>query len=349
MKKIVIPLLEWYQENKRDLPWRMEKDPYYVWISEVMLQQTRIETVIPYFKRFIGELPTVHDLAIVDDDKLLKYWEGLGYYNREKKKKKAAIKIVSQYNGEFPQTFEDICSLPGIGEYTASAIASICFSLKEVTIDGNVLRVYERLTNSYDNIDEMAIRKKVRLELMNIIPSNPGDFNQALMELGEVICLPLGIPKCDICPLNNFCKAREEHTFLNIPVRSPKKIKKNQKMTVLLLICNSKVAIHKRDDRGVLKNLWEFPNISGMYHEEEILQYLVDCSFDIDSITSSVSYNHIFTHLKWQMSSYIIHVKDEISDYVWVDMDALLHIYALPSAFHPFVKEVEKELEICNG
>ena len=183
MKKIVIPLLEWYQENKRDLPWRMEKDPYYVWISEVMLQQTRIETVIPYFKRFIGELPTVHDLAIVDDDKLLKYWEGLGYYNRARNLKKAAIKIVSQYNGEFPQTFEDICSLPGIGEYTAGAIASIAYDEPVPAVDGNVLRVVSRVVASKKDVLEAKTKKEFTEKLQKIMPKQAGDFNEGLMEL----------------------------------------------------------------------------------------------------------------------------------------------------------------------
>lgn len=345
MKEIVRPLLKWYQKNKRKLPWREDLNPYHVWISEVMLQQTRIEAVIPYYDRFIKQLPTIYDLAKVDDDKLLKLWEGLGYYNRARNLKKAAMEVVLKYNGNFPNSFEKILALPGIGEYTASAISSICFSLPEVTIDGNVLRVYERLMNGYDNIDEISVRKKIRLELMEIIPpTKSGEFNQSLMELGEIVCLPNGIPKCNICPLSRFCKAREKHTFLHIPVRNPKKEKKIQKFTVLLLICGDKIAIHKRGDKGVLKNLWEFPNVSGFYSEEDILQYLIDCSFEVNSIICSISYNHIFTHLKWQMQSYLVRVANMQSDYSWVNMSELLNTYALPSAFQPFVKEIEKEV-----
>lgn len=344
MKKIVDPLLNWYKETRRPLPWRKDIDPYHVWISEVMLQQTRIEAVIPYYERFIRELPTISDLAQVEDDKLMKLWEGLGYYNRARNLKKAAIEIVEKFNAKFPDNFEDIISLPGIGEYTASAIASICFSLKEVTIDGNVLRVYSRLENSKENIDEVKVRKRIRENLMKIVPKESGMFNEALMSLGEVICLPNGIPKCNLCPLKEFCKAREKHTFMALPVRKEKKERKSQKYVVLLLICGNKVALHKRDDAGLLKNLWEFPNLLGTYTKEEIKQYLLDCSMTVTSIKRSISYTHIFTHLKWQMESFIVRMEEESKDYIWLDLDAIIKEYALPSAFQPFLEAVRKEV-----
>ena len=186
MEQMNLYLLNWYQQNKRDLPWRKDQNPYHVWISEIMLQQTRIEAVIGYYDRFIKRLPSIQDLAQINDDELLKLWEGLGYYTRARNLKKAAIMIMEEYDGIFPNTFEQTMSLPGIGEYTASAIGSICFSLKEVTIDGNVLRVYMRLQNCYDNVDDLKIRRKVRNELQKIMPEEAGDFNQALMELGEL-------------------------------------------------------------------------------------------------------------------------------------------------------------------
>lgn len=345
MKRIVDPLLNWYQKTRRVLPWRLNKNPYHIWISEVMLQQTRIEAVIPYYERFMSELPTISALARVEDDKLMKLWEGLGYYNRARNLKKAAIEIEEKFNGRFPDKFEDIISLPGIGEYTASAIASICFSLKEVTIDGNVLRVYSRLKNSKENIDEVKVRKSVRESLMKIVPKESGMFNEALMELGEVICIPNGIPKCNLCPLKDFCKAKEKHTFMNIPVRKEKREKKNQKYVVLLLLCGNKVALHKRKDSGLLKNLWEFPNLLGTYTKEEVKQYLLDCSMTVTSIKLSGSYTHIFTHLKWQMESFIIKVEEESKDYLWLDLDTIIKKYALPSAFQPFLEIVINEVK----
>jgi len=348
MEKIVEPLLKWYQENKRDLPWRKDTDPYHVWISEVMLQQTRIESVIPYYYRFMMELPTVFDLSQVEDDRLLKLWEGLGYYNRARNLKRAAIEVVQKFKGEFPQDLTDIMSLSGIGEYTASAISSICFSKPEVTIDGNVLRVYMRLMNCYDNIDELKVRKQVRDQLMKIIPKESGDFNQGLMELGEVICLPNGMPKCDLCPLQSLCQARENHSFLSLPVRREKSIRKSQKFTVLLLLCDGKVAIHKREKEGLLYRLWEFPNISGIFTKEEVLQYLTDCSIPVSFITPSISHNHVFTHLTWQMNSFIIQVEEKCADYLWVDLSSITHDYALPGAFQPFLNvllENEKKRE----
>lgn len=346
MKEIVKPLLKWYQKNKRTLPWREETDFYHVWISEVMLQQTRIEAVIPYYKRFIHELPTVFDLAKVDDDRLLKLWEGLGYYNRARNLKKAAIIIVEKYQGLFPKDMAQALLLPGIGEYTASAILSICFSKKEVTVDGNVLRVYMRLANCYDNIDNGSVKKRIRSSLTEIIPIKSGDFNQAFMELGEVICLPNGIPKCDICPLRNQCKSRAAHSFLEIPVRKQKVLKKNQKYTVLLLVYNKKVALHKRGDVGPLKNLWEFPNLANKYSKEEVLQYLSDCSMKVEKIEKGVSHTHIFTHLKWEMESFIVTVTEENTLYVWENLENIIKNYALPSAFQPFLNDLSKNRRI---
>ena len=265
-------LLNWYQKNKRDLPWRKDQNPYHVWISEIMLQQTRIEAVIGYYDRFIKRLPSIQDLAQINDDELLKLWEGLGYYTRARNLKKAAIMIMEEYDGIFPNTFEQIMSLPGIGEYTASAIGSICFSLKEVTIDGNVLRVYMRLQNCYDNVDDLKIRRKVRNELQKIMPEEAGDFNQALMELGETICLPNGIPKCSECPLKNFCKSYQNDTYLELPIKNKKKDKKEEKYTILLFYYKSQFVLEKRKESGLLQNLWQFPNIQGHLTKKQIFK-----------------------------------------------------------------------------
>ena len=217
MQNKLTSLSTWYQENKRSLPWRVDKNPYHVWISEIMLQQTRIEAVIPYYQHFINNLPTIHDLACIEEDKLLKLWEGLGYYSRAKNLKKAAQIIESEYQGIFPKNYEEILKLPGIGEYTASAITSICFNQKEVTIDGNVLRVYTRFFNDNSNIDDVKVKKEIRKHLMNLIPNDAGNFNQGMMELGETICLPKGLPKCQECPLNQACLAYKKKTYQTLP------------------------------------------------------------------------------------------------------------------------------------
>lgn len=344
MEQAVSTLITWYRENKRSLPWRIEPSPYHVWISEIMLQQTRIEAVISYYFRFIEQLPTVFDLARVDEDKLLKLWEGLGYYNRARNLKKAAQIIVEQYHGEFPSTYSAILALPGIGEYTASAIVSICFSEPQVTIDGNVLRVYMRVYDCYENIDLLATRKRVRQHLMTMIPKQAGEFNQALMELGEVICIPRGVPKCHICPLHDVCLGRKRHTFLSLPVRSPKKEKQVENYTVLLIKNRDKYAICQRDDTGLLANMWQFPMLPDDYSQEEVRGYLNDCGYAVSSLRMAISYTHIFTHKKWKMTSYKVEIDSDTTVFeqgkekcCWASLEELISKYAIPSAFLPFL------------
>ena len=259
MQNKLTNLSNWYQENKRSLPWRVDKNPYHVWISEIMLQQTRIEAVIPYYQRFINTLPTIHDLACIKEDKLLKLWEGLGYYSRAKNLKKAAQIIESEYQGIFPKNYEEILKLPGIGEYTASAIASICFNQKEVTIDGNVLRVYTRFFNDNSNIDDVKVKKEIRKHLMNLIPNDAGNFNQGMMELGETICLPKGLPKCQECPLNQACLAYKKNTYQTLPQKKKKIQKKEEEYTILIYQYQNKYALYQRKEESLLQNLWSFP------------------------------------------------------------------------------------------
>ena len=334
-------LLNWYQKNKRDLPWRKDQNPYHVWISEIMLQQTRIEAVIGYYDRFIKRLPSIQDLAQINDDELLKLWEGLGYYTRARNLKKAAIMIMEEYDGIFPNTFEQIMSLPGIGEYTASAIGSICFSLKEVTIDGNVLRVYMRLQNCYDNVDDLKIRKKVRNELQKIMPEEAGDFNQALMELGETICLPNGIPKCSECPLKNFCKSYQNDTYLELPIKNKKKDKKEEKYTILLFYYKSQFVLEKRKESGLLQNLWQFPNIQGHLTKKQLENYLKENKIKFLKVKKSVSYTHIFTHKRWNMISYMVELDKNDYNMNWNDLKTLKE-KAIPTAFMPFLKELKE-------
>ena len=341
MEQMNLYLLNWYQQNKRDLPWRKDQNPYHVWISEIMLQQTRIEAVIGYYDRFIKRLPSIQDLAQINDDELLKLWEGLGYYTRARNLKKAAIMIMEEYDGIFPNTFEQIMSLPGIGEYTASAIGSICFSLKEVTIDGNVLRVYMRLQNCYDNVDDLKIRRKVRNELQKIMPEEAGDFNQALMELGETICLPNGIPKCSECPLKNFCKSYQNDTYLELPIKNKKKDKKEEKYTILLFYYKSQFVLEKRKESGVLQNLWQFPNIQGHLTKKQLENYLKENKIKFLKVKKSVSYTHIFTHKRWNMISYMVELDKNDYNMNWNDLKTLKE-KAIPTAFMPFLKELKE-------
>lgn len=220
LKQIVAPLLNWYHTNKRDLPWRKNTDPYGVWISEIMLQQTRVETVIPYYEHFMEHYPTISSLAASKDEELLKLWEGLGYYSRAKNLKKASQIICNQYHGYFPKQYDDILALPGIGAYTAGAIASISFEQAKAAVDGNVLRVITRLTENGHDITDIAFRRQITAELEKIYPTRQrGDFTQSLMELGAVVCIPNGLPKCSQCPLHVLCGACQNGTQLQYPIK----------------------------------------------------------------------------------------------------------------------------------
>mgnify|MGYP002868505958 CR=1 FL=1 len=247
MKDCVELILKWYLENKRDLPWRRNKDPYHVWISEIMLQQTRIEAVIDYYHRFMEKIPTIQALSETPEDELLKLWEGLGYYSRARNLKKAAIKIMEEFEGVFPNNYKDILSLPGIGEYTAGAISSICFSLPEVAIDGNVMRVYCRVMDLDLDVSDLKVKKEIGEEIKKILPKNSGDFNQGIMELGEVLCIPGGISKCSECPLKYRCLAHLNKRESLIPRKILKKEKMNEEYTLFLMECNHKYALRKRD------------------------------------------------------------------------------------------------------
>ena len=234
--------------------------------------------------------------------------------------------------------------LPGIGEYTASAIASICFSEPQVTIDGNVLRVYTRVYNCYENIDRLTTRRQIREHLMTVIPAQAGEFNQALMELGEVVCIPHGVPRCHLCPLHDVCLSRKNRTFLSLPIRNPKKEKQVENYTVLLLKYHDKYAICQRGETGLLANMWQFPMLPGDYSLDEVEQYLNDCGCELSTLHSAISYIHVFTHKKWKMSSYSIGVNfcptdliQDVGKYNWVSLEELISKYAMPSAFLPFL------------
>ena len=261
LEKIVKPIVKWYQEQEKILPWKQDKEPYHIWISEIMLQQTRIEAVKKYYTRFMEELPTIQHLAKVSDEKLLKLWEGLGYYNRAKNLKKAAIQIEENYKGQMPTSYAELLNLSGIGEYTAGAIASISYQEKVPAVDGNVLRVVSRVLASKDDVLSPETKKRITKKLLEIMPDESGDFNEGLMELGEKICLPNTIPLCEKCPIQQFCIANKENLTNEIPVRIKKQKRKVEKRTVFIVKYKDEIAIRKREKTGILANLYEFPNV----------------------------------------------------------------------------------------
>lgn len=261
LEQIVKPIVKWYQEQEKILPWKQDKEPYHIWISEIMLQQTRIEAVKKYYTRFMKELPTIQHLAKVSDEKLLKLWEGLGYYNRAKNLKKAAIQIEEKYKGQMPTSYAELLNLSGIGEYTAGAIASISYQEKVPAVDGNVLRVVSRVLASKDDVLSLETKKGITKKLLGIMPDESGDFNEGLMELGEKICLPNTIPLCEKCPIQQFCIANKEKLTNEIPVRIKKQKRKVEKRTVFIVKYKDEIAIRKREKTGILANLYEFPNV----------------------------------------------------------------------------------------
>ncbi len=264
------PLLAWYRQNARVLPWREEPDPYRVWISEIMLQQTRVEAVKPYFARFMEELPDVEALAEVSDDRLLKLWEGLGYYSRARNLKKAARIIVERYGGRLPDTMEELLGLPGIGSYTAGAIASIAYGKPEPAVDGNVLRVLSRLLASRDDIANPAVKRRFEEELRLVIPAeNCGAFNQGLIEIGAVVCVPNGEPRCGECPMRSVCLAARNGLTGEIPYKAPKRPRRIEERTVLLIRSGDLVVIRKRPEKGLLASMYEFPGLEGKRSPEE--------------------------------------------------------------------------------
>ena len=339
LQQMIQPLLEWYNTHKRNLPWRKNKNPYAIWISEIMLQQTRIETVKSYYARFMQELPTIHDLANIEEEKLLKLWEGLGYYNRAKNLQKAAKLIEEKYEGKMPNTYQELITLPGIGEYTAGAIASISFNEKVPAVDGNVLRVISRVLGKKQDILLLETKKEVTKLLTKYMPNQAGNFNEALMELGELICIPNGEPNCLKCPLQQFCIAYQNNLTNEIPVRVKKVKRKIEQKTVLLLMDSfEKIAIQKRMKKGVLSGMYELPNIEGKLSAREVIQFVQKEKCCIQKIRFLGEFKHIFTHLEWQMYGYQIDIEKCNLPYLWVSKKELEEKYALPTAFKQFLK-----------
>ena len=334
LSPIVEPLLNWFDQNKRELPWRRDKEPYHVWISEIMLQQTRIEAVMGYYARFLEALPDVESLSKVDDDALMKLWEGLGYYSRARNLKKAAVVITEEYGGEFPQAFIELKKLPGIGEYTAGAIASICFDEKVPAVDGNVLRVIARVQGSRDNVLLPQTKKSVTEQLRKIMPQRAGAFNEALMELGELVCLPNGAPLCESCPLQEHCTAYKKGLTEQIPVRVKKmKRRRADKSVFMITAPDGRIAIEKRPDTGLLSGMYQLPNVEGFHTDDELQEILQEWkSVPIDIVFTKEA-KHVFTHIDWYMKAYHVTVEKHHDRFIWVTEDELKNSYPLPTAF----------------
>ena len=340
LEQIVAPLLVWYADHKRPLPWRDDPSPYHVWISEIMLQQTRIEAVIPYYKRFLRELPDIASLSVVDDDKLMKLWEGLGYYSRARNLKKAAAQIMEQHGGNLPESAEELRKLSGIGDYTAGAISSISFGKPEPAVDGNVLRVVMRYLGKTDDISLQSTKKETAASLREIYPEgeDASNLTQAIMELGESVCIPNGEPKCNLCPLAMQCKAKTEELTDTIPVKSPKKPRKQEKKTVFLLSCRGRYAVCKRPSAGLLAKLWEFPNTQAHLTEQEAFSYLQSLGLSPVGVTPCGDAVHIFTHIEWHMKGYAVECMTPTDGFVWQSAEEILKNYAIPTAFRAYTE-----------
>lgn len=334
-------LLPWYHENKRDLPWRQDKEPYHIWVSEIMLQQTRVEAVRGYYIRFLQALPTVKALAECDDDALHKLWEGLGYYSRVRNLKKAAQVIMERHGGVFPQTYEEILALPGIGEYTAGAICSIAYDLPTPAVDGNVLRVISRLTADDTPIDLPAYKAAVRQSLAQNYPKAAGDFTQALMELGATVCGPNREPECEICPCRSICKAFQHGTAVKYPVKLPKKAKRMEEKTVFILSCDGAYALEKRPNKGLLAGLWQFPNTDKKLEVSEAVAWAESKGLAPREVLRQVERQHIFTHIRWGMRGIYMEVAEPKGDFIWLNADEIRSNAALPTAFRQFWEEIE--------
>ncbi len=354
LEPIVEPLLSWYRRGHRDLPWRQNPHPYRVWVSEIMLQQTRVEAVKPYYERFLHALPTVQALADCPEEQLLKLWEGLGYYSRVRNLQKAAQQIVSLHGGLLPADYHQLKQLPGIGDYTAGAIASIAFDLPVPAVDGNVLRVLTRVTGCSDDISLPKTKEIFRQLLLEVEPQpGAGNFNQSLMELGATVCLPNGAPQCLLCPLAQLCFAHQQGQETDFPVKAPKKARRCEERTLLLFELEQDgerfTLLHRRPSKGVLAGMWEFPALEETATEQTVRQAAEELAstfgFSVQSVLPAKPSKHIFTHIEWRMTAWRISAKADLplslpEDFTLVRLRELNSdsgsSLALPSAFQAY-------------
>ncbi len=376
LEQLVSPLLQWFLNHARVLPWREEPTPYRVWVSEIMLQQTRVEAVKPYFERFTTALPDADALSACPEDELLKLWEGLGYYNRVRNMQKAAVEVVENYGGQLPADYEKLLKLKGIGHYTAGAIASIAYGIPVPAVDGNVLRVLTRVSADDTDIMKQSFRNQMETLLeklmhgtsdrneknvfswmedaddlrMQVYHQNlAGAFNQALMELGATVCVPNGAPLCEECPWKDLCEAKKQGLIGQIPVKSKAKPRKIEEKTVLILRDDDKVAIRKRPQKGLLAGLYELPNVEGSMEQEEVVSLVKQMGYAPIRIQPLGEAKHIFSHIEWHMTGYVIRVEEpemrqqvqsgsQKDDLLFVNAEDAKEKYAIPSAFAAYAK-----------
>lgn len=349
LRRLVEPAVTWYDSHQRKLPWREDRDPYHIWVSEIMLQQTRVEAVIPYYRRFMEQLPDIAALASCQEDPLLKLWEGLGYYNRVRNMQKAAQMIQEQYEGKMPSSYEQILTLPGIGPYTAGAIASIAFDERVPAVDGNVLRILSRVTEDDSDIAKDATKKMVTEVLRTVMPREAGLFNQALMEIGALVCIPNGQPKCSECPWQSLCRGYANGSYDRLPVKTKAKARRIEKKTVLVIRDGEKVLLRKRPPKGLLAGLYEFPNLEGHLTQEEAVRFAKYQNLMPLQVQCLPEAKHIFSHIEWQMTGYMIRVADVDSfavsesasregGYLLVPLEQTRREYAVPAAFDAYAK-----------
>ncbi|MDE7261898.1 MAG: A/G-specific adenine glycosylase [Oscillospiraceae bacterium] len=342
---IVRPLLAWYDENKRDLPWRGTTDPYKVWVSEIMLQQTRVAAALPYYRAWMEELPTVEALAAVPEARLMKLWQGLGYYSRARNLKKAAQVIVNELDSRFPDNYTDLLDLPGVGTYTAGAVASIAFRQRVPAVDGNVLRVAARVADIREDILEPRVRDGFHALVASAVPADrPGEFNQALMDLGATVCLATTAPLCGCCPLKDLCEANCLEIQDQLPVRKKKAPRRVEELTVFLLLRDGRIALRKRPRRGLLAGLWEFPNVLGKLDESAAAQQLSEWGLAPMDWQKKIEAKHIFTHVEWHMTGYLLSADGADGGFIWADREEL-EALAVPSAFARYLEEARLALE----
>lgn len=347
------PLLKWYDTSRRVLPWREEPTPYRVWVSEIMLQQTRVEAVKPYFERFMKALPDIEALAGAEEEDLLKLWEGLGYYNRVRNLQKAAIQIMEEYHGRMPEEYEELLKLKGIGSYTAGAITSIAYGHAYPAVDGNVLRVLSRIRKDARPISDAKIKAAVEQELLQIIPTDrPGDFNQAMMEIGACICIPNGTPHCGECPLQHVCAAHGEGVETEYPKKASAKPRTVEEKTILVIRDENRVALRKREAKGLLAGMYEFPSLAGFRTGEEVCEFLAENGMKTIRILPLQEAEHIFSHKEWHMKGYMVRVDElekatpgqDISDWLYIMPRETRQKYPIPKAFAAYTKYLGMKL-----
>ena len=347
MEHIAPALLQWFGQNRRTLPFREDPTPYHVWVSEIMLQQTRVAAALPYYERFIRELPDIPALAACDPQRLDKLWEGLGYYRRVHSLQKAAQVVCQQYGGQLPADYDALLALPGVGPYTAGAIASIGFGLPAPAVDGNVLRVFARLYNDPSPVTDPAVKKIFTQRVMDHQPpDNPGDFNQALMELGALVCLPGGAPLCDQCPLAGLCEGRKAGTALDLPQKAQPKPRKVVPVTVLLLRQEGTGPwlLQQRPETGLLAGLWQPPALEGVCLEgpDAVRQAVEQLGLEPEAGAPGAlpAAKHVFTHVEWRLSGWLLDLPAQPAPggWVWAGRQDLEGRYALPGAFKAYRK-----------